>query len=187
MSSQFKIIGTRQPKIDAFERVSGRAKYASDFYLPRMLYLKTLRSPYPHARIVSIDTSKAQTLPGVAAVLTHKDMPAYQWHPGMPILTDVARFVGDDIAVVAAVNEETAQEALELIKVEYQKLPFVLDPEEALKPNAPKLYPDGNLIGGKPAVVSRGDVEKGFAEADLIYEAKYRTNLLQHATREPRV
>ena len=187
MSSQFKIIGTRQPKIDAFERVSGRAKYASDFYLPRMLYLKVLRSPYPHARIVSIDTSKALALPGVAAVLTHKDMPAYEWHPGMPILADVARFVGDDIAVVAARDEETATEALELIKVDYQKLPFVLDPEEALKPNAPKLYPEGNLIGGKPTVVSRGDVEKGFAEADLIYEAKYRTNLLQHATREPRV
>jgi CO/xanthine dehydrogenase Mo-binding subunit len=187
MSSQFKIIGTRQPKIDAFERVSGRAKYASDFYLPRMLYLKTLRSPYPHARILNIDTSKAYGLPGVTAVLTHKEMPAYRWHPGMPILTDVARFVGDDIAVVAARDEETAAEALDLIKVEYQKLPFVLDPEEALKPDAPKLYPEGNLIGGKPAVVSRGDVEKGFAEADLVYEAKYRTNLLQHATREPRV
>src|SRR5271157_331145 len=187
MSSQFKIIGTRQPKVDAFERVSGRAKYASDFYLPRMLYLKTLRSPYPHARIVSIDTSKANGLPGVAVVLTHKEMPAYEWHAGMPILTDVARFVGDDVAVVAARDEDTAQEALDLIKVEYQKLPFVLDPEEALKPNAPKLYPEGNLIGGKPTVVSRGDVEKGFAEADLIYEARYRTNLLQHATREPRV
>ncbi|HUJ89289.1 MAG TPA: molybdopterin cofactor-binding domain-containing protein, partial [Syntrophorhabdales bacterium] len=187
MSSQFKIIGTRQPKIDAFERVSGRAKYASDFYLPRMLYLKTLRSPYPHARVVSIDTSKAYGLPGVAMVLTHKEMPAYEWHPGMPILADVARFVGDDIAIVAARDEETATEALDLIKVDYQKLPFVLDPEEALKPDAPKLYPEGNVIGGKPVVVSRGDVEKGFAEADLIYEAKYRTNLLQHATLEPRI
>ncbi len=187
MSSQFKIIGTRQPKMDAFERVSGRAKYASDFYLPRMLYLKVLRSPYPHARIVSIDTSRAQALPGVKAVLTHKEMPAYQWHPGMPILTDVARFVGDDIAVVAAIDEETAADALELIKVEYQKLPFVLDPEEALKPNAPKLFSEGNLMGGKPTVVSRGDVDKGFAEADVIYEATYRTNLLQHVTREPRV
>ncbi len=187
MSSEFKIIGTRQPKMDAFERVSGRAKYASDFYLPGMLYLKVLRSPHPHARIVSIDTSKALAVPGVKVVFTHKEMPAYQWHPGMPILADVARFVGDDIAVVAARDEETAAEALDLIKVEYQKLPFVLDPEEALKPNAPKLYPAGNLIGGKPAVVSRGDVEKGFAEADLIYEARYRTNLLQHATREPRV
>ncbi|HVN25089.1 MAG TPA: molybdopterin cofactor-binding domain-containing protein [Syntrophorhabdales bacterium] len=187
MSSQFKIIGTRQPKIDAFERVTARAKYASDFYLPRMLYCKVLRSPYPHARIVSIDTSKASALPGVALVLTHKEMPEYVWHIGMPLLTDVARFVGDDIAVVAAKDEETATEALDLIKVEYQKLPFVLDPEEALKPNAPKLYPDGNLIGGKPAVVSRGDVEKGFTEADLVYEATYRTNMLQHATREPRV
>ena len=77
MSSEFRVIGKRQPKMDGFEKVSGRAKYASDFSLPGMLYLKILRSPYPHARIVSIDTSKALALPGVKAVLTHKEMPAY--------------------------------------------------------------------------------------------------------------
>jgi CO/xanthine dehydrogenase Mo-binding subunit len=187
MSSEFRIIGTRQPRRDAFERVSGRAKYTSDFYLPGMLYLKILRSPYPHARIVNVDTSKAQVLPGVKVVLTHKEMPWYRWNPSMPVLTDVARFVGDDIAVVAATDEDTAAEAINLIKVEYQVLPHVLDPEEALKPNAPKLYPEGNLIGGKPTVVSRGDLAKGFAEADLVYEGRYRTPILQHATAESRV
>jgi CO/xanthine dehydrogenase Mo-binding subunit len=187
MSTEFKIIGTRQPKIDAFERVSGRARYTSDVTLPGMLHLKVLRSPYPHAQVRNIDVGKALSLSGVKAILTHKDMPAFRWHPEMPVLTDVARFVGDDIAVVAAVDEETALEALDLIKVDYQVLPFVLDAEEALKPGAPKLFPEGNLFGGKPVTVSRGDVEKGFRDADLVYERKYNTNLLQHATREPRV
>jgi CO/xanthine dehydrogenase Mo-binding subunit len=159
-----------------------------------MLCLKILRSPYPHARIVSIDTSKALALLGVKAVLTHKDVRAFSpnplsyWpDPRMPILTDVARFQGDDIAVVAAVDEDTAVAALDLIKVDYQVLPFVLDPEEALKAGAPQLFPTGNLIGGKPAVVNRGDVEKGFAEADVVLEARYRTPILQHASGESRV
>jgi CO/xanthine dehydrogenase Mo-binding subunit len=158
MSAEFRVIGKRQPKLDGFEKVTGRAKYAGDYSLPGMLCLKVLRSPYPHARVVSIDTAQALALPGVKAVLTAKDMPAYRPNPWMPILTDVARFVGDDIAVVAAVDEDTAVEALGLIKVDYQVLPFVLDPEEALKANAPKLFPEGNLIGGAPAVVNRSAI-----------------------------
>ena len=186
MSSEFSVIGTRQPKMDGFERVSGRAQFTSDISLPGMLYLKILRSPHPHARVVSIDTSKALALPGVKAVLTYKDMPAARWNPQMPILTDVARFVGDDIAVIAAVSEEIAIEARDLIKVNYEILPFVLDPEEAMKPGAPKLFPAGNVVGGAPARVSRGDVDKAFAEADFVYEARYKTPILQHATNESR-
>jgi xanthine dehydrogenase molybdenum-binding subunit len=192
--------------MDGFEKVSGRARYTSDITLPGMLHLKVLRSPHPHARVVSIDTSKALALPGVKAVLTYKDMPAARWNPQMPILTDVARFVGDDIAVVAAISEEIADEARDLIKVDYQVLPFVLDPEEAMKPSAPKLFPEGNVVGAVPVAVagsgpkltgyeiagathavSRGDVKKGFAEADLVYEGRYRTPFLQHATQESRV
>jgi 4-hydroxybenzoyl-CoA reductase subunit alpha len=123
MSSEFRIIGKPQPKVDGFEKVTGRAKFASDFSLPGMLHLKILRSPYPHARIVNVDSSKALALPGVKAVFTAKDIAANpRWNPYYPILTDVARFVGDDIAVVAAVDEETAIEALGLIKVDYQVL-----------------------------------------------------------------
>jgi CO/xanthine dehydrogenase Mo-binding subunit len=192
--------------MDGFEKVTGRARFTSDISLPGMLHLKILRSPHPHARVVSIDTSKAQALPGVKAVLTYKDMPAFRWLPSMPILTDVARFVGDDIAVVAAVDEETAIEARDLVKVDYEVLPFVLDPEEALKPDAPKLFPQGNVIMftpplvklGEPrltgyelpsasSVVTRGDIEKGFAEADLEHAARYKTPILQHATQESRV
>ena len=187
MSKELKIIGTRQPKIDAWERVTGRVKYASSLYLPGMLYAKTLRSPHPHAKVVNIDVEKAKALPGVRAVLTSKDMPAYRWHKEMPVLTEEARFEGDEIAVVAAVDEDRASEALDLIKVEYQALPFVLDPEEAMKPDAPKVHPQGNIIDGKPLLYQRGDIAKGFAEADLVFENRYRTSLLQHSTGEPRV
>jgi CO/xanthine dehydrogenase Mo-binding subunit len=187
MSEKFKIIGKRQPKVDAWERVSGKAKYASDIYLPGMLYARILRSPYPHAKVVNIDVERAKALAGVKAVLTFKEVPSFRWHADMPILTDTARFEGDDIAVVAAVDEERAREATDLIKVDYEVLPFVLDPEEAMKPGAPKIHPQGNIIGGKPLLLERGDIEKGFKEADLVYENSYRTSLLQHATSEPRV
>ena len=187
MSEKFKIIGKRQPRVDAWERVSGKAKYASDVYLPGMLYARILRSPYPHAKVLNIDIEKAKALPGVKAILTPKDIPPFRWHGDMPILTDIARFEGDDIAVVAAVDEERAREALDLIKVDYEVLPFVLDPEEAMKPEAAKIHPKGNIIGGKPFILQRGDVEKGFKEADLVYEGNYRTPLLQHVTSEPRV
>jgi CO/xanthine dehydrogenase Mo-binding subunit len=105
----------------------------------------------------------------------------------MPLLTEIARFEGDDIAAVAAIDEDRAQEALELIKVDYEVLPFVLDPEKALAPSAPKIHPGGNLIGGKPTVSERGNVDQAFKEAHLVYEGQYRTPLLQHVTAEPRV
>jgi CO/xanthine dehydrogenase Mo-binding subunit len=186
MSEQLKIVGKRLPKVDAWERVSGKAKYPSDIYLPGMLYAKIHRSPYPHAKVVHIDVERAKALPGVKAVLTFKDVPSFRWHPDMPILTDVARFEGDDIAVVAAVDEERAREAVDLIKVDYEVFPFVLDPEEAMKPGAPKIHPEGNIIGGRPLLLERGNIEKGLSETDVVYENTYRTSLLQHVTSEPR-
>ncbi|MFB3887305.1 MAG: xanthine dehydrogenase family protein molybdopterin-binding subunit [Thermodesulfobacteriota bacterium] len=186
MSEQLKIVGKRLPKVDAWERVSGKAKYASDIYLPGMLYGRILRSPYPHAKVVHIDAEKAKALPGVKAVLTFKEIPSFRWHPDMPVLTDVARFEGDDIAVVAAVDEDRASEAVDLIKVDYEVLPFLLDPEEAMKPGAPKIHPQGNIIGGKPLLLERGNIEKGFSESDVVHENTYRTSLLQHVTSEPR-
>ncbi len=194
MAKELMIVGKRHPKMDGWERVSGNAQYASDIYLPGMLYGKILRSPHPHAKVVHIDAEKAKALPGVKAVLTPRDIAEFSWdknpgrgHHDMPILVDTARYAGDDIAVVAAVDEDRAQEALDLIQVDYQPLPFVLDPEEALKPEAPKIHPKGNLVGGKPDILERGDIEKGFQEADLVYEGRYLTPMLQHATAEPRV
>ncbi|MBI4526065.1 MAG: molybdopterin-dependent oxidoreductase [Deltaproteobacteria bacterium] len=187
MNHEFRVIGKRQPKIDGWERVSGRGKYASDIYLPGMLYGRILRSPHPHAKVVKVECDRARSLSGVRAIVTSKDMPSFRWHKDMPILTDVARFEGDDIAAVAAVDEESAEQALDLISVTYEALPFVLDAEEALKPGAPAIHSGGNLIGGKPVIAQRGSIEKGFEQADLVYEAGYHTPLLQHVTSEPRV
>lgn len=185
---KLKVLG--DPNIvrqDAHERVTGKAKFAGDIILPGMLYGKVLKSPYAHAKIKSIDTSKAEALPGVKAVLTFKDVGTYVLRaPDHYILSDVARYVGDEIAAVAAVDEDTAEEALSLIKVEYEKLPFVIDGEEAMKPDAPKIRGESNVVGGKPVTFKRGDVDKGFAEADTIVEDKYRTPLQQHAPIESR-
>ena len=115
MGKELKIVGKRQSRIDGWERASGKATYASDIYLPGMLYGKILRSPHPHAKVVNIDVERAKALPGVKIVLTPKDMAAFSWyqapgiHKDMPILAEIARFVGDDIAVVAAVDEDRAQ------------------------------------------------------------------------------
>ena len=194
MAKELAIVGHRHPKIDGWERVSGKAQYTSDIYLPGMLYAKVLRSPHPHAKVVNVDASKALALPGVKAVLTSRDLDPFAWvknpgrsHHDEPLLADVARFVGDDVAVLAAVDEDRAQQALDLVKVEYQPLPFVLDPEQALKPGAPKVHASGNLALGKPSVLQRGDIQQGFQEADLVYEGRYYTPMLQHVSAEPRV
>ena len=186
MDQTLKIVGKRQPKVDARERVSGKAKYASDVYLPGMLYAKIHRSPHPHAKVVKIDVEEAKALPGVKAVLTFKDVPSYRWHADMPMLTDIARYEGDNIAVVAAIDDETARAAVDLIKVDYEVLPFILDPEEAMKPETVKIHQQGNIVNGKPLLLKRGNVEQGFKEAEIIYEHNYRTSLLQHVTAEPR-
>jgi len=194
MAKEFKVIGKRVERVDAFERLVGEAKYASDIYLPGMLYVKFLRSPHPHAKVVKIDATRAQALPGVMAVLTPQDLPDFAvakratppFFP-KPILATTARYAGDEIAAVAAVDEETAETALDLIRVEYRTLPFVLDAEEAAKPQAPKIYPEGNTFQDPADTLNRGDVEEGFKQADVILEEQYKTHLVQHATLEPRV
>ena len=153
MAKEFKVIGKKVERVDAFERLVGEAKYASDIYLPGMLYVKILRSPHPHAKVVKIDLAKAQALQGVKAILTPQDVPDFaiqrRGSPPFvprPILASTARYAGDEILAVAAVDEETAEEALDLIRVDYQILPFVLDAEEAVKPEVPKIYLEGNVV-----------------------------------------
>src|SRR4030095_2592720 len=145
-----------------------------------------LRSPHAHARLVKVDTSKAEALPGVRAVITYRDMPKVMvWghrHYGMQ---DRVRYKGDPVAVVAAVNSETADKALKLIDVEYDVLPFVLDPEEALKPRAPQLFPDGNQNGDARGV-NRGNVEQGFAQSDKVIERVYHIPTMWSGSMEPR-
>ena len=185
MSQEYRYIGKPTPRKDAVQIVTGRAKYIDDMEMPRMLHGKVLRSPYPHAHITSIDTSEAETIPGVKAVLTHKNAP--DWATGMPrhvrVLDRRVRFVGDAVALVAAVTRELAVEALDQIHVEYEQLPAVYDVEEALKLDAPQLYEafpgnlppfDVPLFGPKMLrEIVLGDVEEGFKEADFMGEGTY--------------
>ena len=181
-------VGCPAPRPDARDKVTGQAIYAADLYFGGMLHAKVLRSKYPHARVLRVDTSKAKTLPGVAAVLTADDVPGAKNHgivrPDWPVLAyDKVRYVGDAIALVAAETEEIAEKALGLIEVEYEPLPVVTSPQEALAPDAPLVHDDGNLL--KRIQVRKGDTEKGFAEADVIVEREYRTPSLDHAFLEP--
>ena len=178
-------IGKGTPRVDAEEIVSGAAAFISDLKLPGMLYGKVLRSPHPHANILDIDTEGAERLPGVRAVVTYKNAP--DWKAGnpryVPVLEQRLRFVGDAVALVAADTEEIAEEALRLIKVKYEVLPAVFDVEEAMKQDAPQLYPQfaGNVaprgfIAFGPNTlqeVVRGDVDAGFDEADFVAEGTY--------------
>ena len=179
------------PPQEVVEKVTGKAKYTDDYTFPGMIYARTLRSPLPHAEVVSIDTSAAKALPRVRAVLTHEDVPGENLHGlvyrDWPVLCgDRVRYVGDAVAIVAADTPEVADEALRLIKVEYNPLPVVADPVYAHSPEAPVLHPEhptGNLL--KHIKVRHGDIEQGFAQADVIVEHEYRTPTTEHAFLEP--
>ena len=202
-------VGHNVPRIDAYERVTGRATYTRDVRLPGMLYARVLPSPHPHARIRGIDVSKAEALPGVRAVATHENARVVygsgsiaggrQYSDDMKAITkhrrytfdNLVRFVGQPVAAVAAVNRYVAEEALELIEVDYEELPFVIDPEEALEPGAPPIWPEGNLAldaenEAKPATRREGDVEAGFQAADRVFENRYTTGFVHDAQMEPR-
>lgn len=174
-------VGRPQPRVDGAERVTGAATFTHDVRLPGMLYGKILRSPHPHARIRRLDAGAAERLPGVRAVLHAGNTPEISWRGGTTKLFDTTlRYPGDEVACVVADEEEPLEEALSLIEVEYEALPFVLDPEAALKPGAPRVHPSGNLVGGKPEVYWRGDVERGLAEADVVVEGTFRTQTALH-------
>jgi CO/xanthine dehydrogenase Mo-binding subunit len=188
MPSDHDIIGTRQRRVDAWGKVTGRARFADDYNLAHQLVGRVLRSQHPHARILRIDTSKASTLPGVAAVLTAKDIPGSKAF-GIVIKNqyiladDRVRYLGDGVALVAAVSRDIAEEALSSIEVEYDVLPAVTDPEAAMQPDAPKLHGDANTFVHHK--VRKGDIAKGFAGADFIIERKFRTQHVEHAYLEP--
>lgn len=185
------VISRSVPPQEVHEKVTGAAKFTDDYVFPGMLFARTLRSPHPHARILSISTEKAAALPGVQAVLTYRDVPGENLHGlvyrDWPVLCDdVVLYVGDAVAIVAADTQELADEALKLIDVEYEPLPVVADPVYAHSPEAPVLHPNhptGNLL--KHIKVRHGDVEAGFARADVIVEHEYRTPTTEHAFLEP--
>ena len=209
---EMSAVGQSHAMLDAQERVSGRINYVLNVELPGMLVGKILRSPFPHARIVAVDVTRAERLAGVGAVLTRSDFGPTSGYSGRygrifrdqsVVAFDKVRFVGDPVAAVAAVNEDVAEEALSLINLDYEELPAVFDEEEALKPGAPLVHdprPEqqpafSKLIQDLPPGTNvcshfklrRGDVESGFHESDFVFEDIFRSPAAQHVPLEPHV
>jgi carbon-monoxide dehydrogenase large subunit len=204
--SELKVVGAAVPRVEARDKVSGRTVYAADVHPPGTLWAKILRSPHPHARIRSIDVARARQVPGVEAILTGREIEGYligKQIRDMPVLCwDRARFVGDRVAAVAAQSIDVAEEAAGLIDVDYEVLPAVFDPIEAMQPGAPRLHDDVTSYEGGPKdklapdlhngltrlAYKKGDVEKGFREADLVLEhtfyipARHQGYLEPHAS-----
>ncbi|MBI4331178.1 MAG: molybdopterin-dependent oxidoreductase [Chloroflexi bacterium] len=186
----YELIGKRVPRTDSWDKAAGLAKYTGDLNLPGMLQGKILRSPHPHARILNIDKSRAERLPGVKAVITGRDTTGFrfgvfrQTRDQYFLPLDRVRYAGEEVAAVAAVDEDTAEEALSLIEVEYEVLPAVFSPEEAVKPGAPLIHDHmpGNAFR---ALVHFGNVEEGFAQSDYVREDRFSTPKVSHCQMEP--
>ncbi len=179
--AKLEVVGKPQPRVDGLERVTGRAMFTHDVQLPGMLYGKILRCPHPHARLKRFDASKAEKLPGVRLVLSGENAPEIPWQRRLTKIFDTTfRYAGEEVACVIADDEEICEDALELIEVEYELLPFVVDPVKALEPDAPKVHESGNLLNGAPDVYERGDVKQGFQEADVVVEGTFKTQSALH-------
>ena len=201
MATTQSAIGQSITRGEGPDKVTGKSIYTADSSVPGMLWGRVLRSPYPYARIVSIDTSKALALPGVYAVVTGQDVPETRVGRrmlDMPILAqDVVRFVGEKVAAVAAGSKDICDEALLLIEVEYEELDAVFDAEEAMESSAPDLHPDMDSYTGLPQPPSgikntfahitweKGDIEQGFKESDIIFEHSFNAQLMHQAYIEP--
>jgi xanthine dehydrogenase molybdenum-binding subunit len=213
MSAEYLTVGQSVPPIYGIEKATGTLRFPADINLSSMLWMKILRSPHAHAKIVEVDTTAAEKMPGVAAIITHKDVPKVLFGPyqnEIYPLDEEIRFVGDTVAAVAAKDWNVAEEAIRAIRVTYEVLPAVHDPESGVQPGAPGAvlhYPEshelkpgdirpdqlgtfGNVIGlkeGGPTVVNeRGDVEKGFAESDVVIERSFRQSEVNAVSHEPR-
>lgn len=199
MESNTNIVGTNQRRVDAWGKVTGRAKFAEDYSAAHQLYGKVVRPQYPHARILRIDIANAERLPGVHAVLTAQDIPGNKVFgivvKNQAILAeDKVRYLGDGVALIAAASKEIADEAARLVTVEYEPLPVIRDPEEAMNaPDEYSIHPREATTEGEPLPnntfvhhkVRKGDVTKGFAEADFIIERKFTTPFIEHSAIEP--
>jgi xanthine dehydrogenase molybdenum-binding subunit len=194
------VVGKSVLRPDAFEKVRGGKGFPVNVSLPGMLHAKLLRSPYPHARVVSIDASAAEALPGVKAVLLPKDVPQIKFCPvffvptlapsmiqDMLVMSDTVRYAGQPVAAVAATSAEIAEQALEFIEVEYEELPTVFTAEAAMGEGAPQLHADAPNNIAKNPMFEFGDLEAGFADADHIFEGTYKTQRVHTCYMEPRV
>ncbi len=182
--ADLQVVGQPLPRVEGAAKVTGAACYTADVHLPGMLVARVLRSPYPHAYVLRVESGRAAVLPGVRAVLSSENAPAIAWYQDSALFDRTVRFVGDEVAAVAADTEAIAEEALRLIAVDYAPLPFVLDPEHALTPDAPRLREGGNVLG-QPKVYQRGDVEAGLRRADVVIDQIYTTQAAVHHALEP--
>jgi CO/xanthine dehydrogenase Mo-binding subunit len=208
--TRFKWVGTRPIRPDGVPKVTGRAMYGADFATAGTLYGKVIRSPHAHARIRSIDSSKAEALPGVKAVVTAKDFPEQKfeyvgpervaqnlWHITRNVMArEKALYEGHPVAAIAAISKSVAEDAAALLEIDYELLPHVIDVDEAMKPDAPLLFEDMITRGvepapTKPSNISKrlefqiGDLEQGFAEADVVVEKEFKTAAVHQAYIEP--
>lgn len=196
------VLGKRLPRVDGLEKVTGQSQYADDIVLPNMLRGLVVRSPYPHARILKIDTSRAEKLPGVLSVASAQDLPRVRYGSSVQDETafavDRVRYAGEAVAAVVAIDLDAAKEALRLVQVEYEELPAVLDAHEALKPGSPLVHEESHTYRHLPGFtpvegtnicyhykLRRGDVETGFAESALLLEDTYRVPMAHHGYIEP--
>ncbi len=196
------MIGAKVRRVDAREKVLGQAVYTGDLSFPHLLWARVLRSPYPHARIVNIDASRARRLAGVKTLITGKDLSAEaNYGPYIAdqsvVARDRVRYLGEPVAALAAVDKDSAEEALELIEVEYEELPAVLDPDKALEPDSPLVHPDLADYRRYAAVAAvagtnicnifklrRGDVDKGLASAHRVYSDRFTAHRVHHCPLE---
>ena len=190
-------LGKPIPRFDTVSKVTGEALYPGDFNFPNQVYLKILFSPIVHGIIKNIDLAEAEKIPGVVGIFTAKDVPVNEYgliNRDQPVLcgpdprypfADRVRFIGDQIALIVAENEEIASQARDKIKLEYQELPLVLDPLEAIKDDSVKVHPDKGTNVFSHFQIRHGDIDSGFNEADVIVEGEYHTPVQEHAFLQP--
>jgi 4-hydroxybenzoyl-CoA reductase alpha subunit len=187
----FQVIGKPVPRKDAVIKATGSAKFTNDISLPNMLHGRILRSPYPHARIRNIETGKARKLPGVKAVVTGHDTPGRKYgvfpdsRDQYLLAMDKVRYIGDEVAAVAAIDEETAQAALDLIEVDFEPLAPVFEPLEALEEGAPVIHEHAPDNVSAKVSIEFGDIEKGFRDAFCVLEDRFEVDGLSHCQLEP--
>jgi 4-hydroxybenzoyl-CoA reductase alpha subunit len=190
-NDNFSEIGNRRHNIESIDKALGCAKFLPDLELPRMLYGRILRSPLPHAKILNIDTSKAERLLGVKSVISAHDTPrikfcSYLHLPGnkLPLEDEKVRFVGDEVAAVAAIDEDIAREAVELIRVDYEELSSVYDPEEAMRSGAPQIHAEAQNNISSYVKREFGNIGEGFKISDYIFENRFETSAVSHCFME---
>ncbi len=178
----YTIVGTNVRRVDGINKITGMAKYSADMLMKSALIVKAVRSPYPHAIVKNINKESACKIPGVECVITGEDVPGTNdigyYLPDQPLLTDRARFIGDTVALIVAHGEEAAWQGADALEVEYEELPAIFDPEEALRSDV-KIHAEGNIASNVSVI--KGDADEAFKHCDIIIERDYQAGSQDHA------